>query len=121
MAAAFTASPREAAMTRKPRYTVHPVDSPAGQAALAVRGLTTNDLARALVEFQQREHVRIGTPIGINDDGFFASTREGWRPDQPDAFAEPLLNIPWVQILEYLGRVPDGTTGDFLSSGGNRH
>lgn len=62
--------------------------------------------------------VFVGTLIGVNKDGFFGSTREGWRPDQPDAYAEPLLNIPWVQIFEYLGRVPDGTTGEFLRSGG---
>jgi hypothetical protein len=108
-------------MARKPEYTVHLVESPAGQAALAAHGLTTSDLARAVVEFQKRERVRVGTLIGVNQDGFFGSTREGWRPDQPDAFAEPLLNIPWVQILELLDRVPDGTTGEFLESGGNRH
>ena len=108
-------------MANKPEYTVHLVESPTGQAALAGHGLTINALARAGVEFQKREGVRVGTLIGVNQDGFFGSTREGWRPDQPDAFAEPLLNIPWVQILELLNRVPDGTTGEFLESGGKRH
>jgi hypothetical protein len=32
----------------------------------------------------------------------FGSSREDWSPDQPDAFAEPLIVIPWVQILEAL-------------------
>ncbi len=108
-------------MAKNPEYTVHHIDSPAGQAALASRGLTTRDLARAVAEFQKRDNVRVGTLIGVNQDGFFGSTREGWRPDRPDAFAEPLINIPWVQILELLGRVPDGTTGEFLASGGNGH
>jgi len=108
-------------MTKKPGYAVHLVESPAGQAALAVHGLTTDDLARAVTEYQRRERERIGTLIGVNKDGFFGSVREGWRPDQPDAFAEPLIIIPWVQILEYLGRVPDGSTEDFMKSGGNRH
>ncbi|MBI4968192.1 MAG: hypothetical protein HZC25_08760 [Rhodospirillales bacterium] len=108
-------------MARKPEYTVHHIESPAGQATLAARGLTTHDLARAVAEFQKRENVHVGTLIGISQDGFFGSTREGWQPDQPDAFAEPLVTIPWVQVLELLGRVQDGTTGEFLSSGGNRH
>ncbi len=108
-------------MTKKPRYTIHLVESPAGQAALAVHGLTTNDLARAVTEHQRRERARIGTLIGVNQDGFFGSARESWRPDQPDAFAEPLIVIPWIQILEYLGRVPAGTTGEFMNGGGNQH
>jgi hypothetical protein len=32
--------------------------------------------------------------------------REGWRPDQPDAFSEPLINIPWAQILDYVRSEP---------------
>ncbi len=105
-------------MARKPDYIVHRIDSPAGQVELARRGLTTRDLAAAIAEFQRREGVFVGTLIGVNKDGFFGSTREGWRPDTPDAFTEALLNIPWVQILECLGRLPDGTTGEFLRSGG---
>lgn len=105
-------------MTKRKGYIVHLLESPEGQAALAARGLSKHDLARAIAEFQKRERIRVGTLIGINDDGFFGSKREGWRPDQPDAFAEPLISIPWVQILEYLGRVPEGTTGEFLESGG---
>ena len=101
-------------------YTVHLVESPVGQAQLAKRGLTTRDLARAIARFQKAEKVRVGTLIGINDDGFFGSTAEGWRPDQPGAFAVPLLSIPWVQILELLGRAPPGTTGDFLGGGGRQ-
>lgn len=38
----------------------------------------------------------------------FGSSREDWSPDQPDAFAEPLIVIPWVQILEMLCRLPEG-------------
>jgi hypothetical protein len=108
-------------MAGKTQYTVHLVDSPAGQAALASQRLTTRDLARAVTEFQKREGVWVGTLIGVNQDGFFGSAREGWRPDQPDAFAEPLISIPWVQIQELLNQVPDGTTGEFLASGGHRH
>jgi len=108
-------------VAKRKDYVVHLTESPAGQAALAARGVSTRDLARAIAEFQKREGIRVGTLIGVNDDGFFGSKREGWRPDQPDAFAEPLINIPWVQILEYLGRVPEGTTGEFLEGGAKRH
>ena len=104
----------------KPKgYTVHRIESPAGQAQLARRRLTTRELARAIAKFQKAEGVRVGTLIGVNVDGFFGSTDEGWTPDKPGAFDEPLLNIPWVQILELLGRVPENTTGEFLESGGN--
>ena len=100
-------------------YAVHIIESPAGQAQLAKRGLTTRDLATAIARFQTAEKVRVGTLIGVNEDGFFGSTEEGWSPDRPGAFDEPLLTIPWVQILELLGRVPDNTTGEFLDGGGN--
>ena len=100
-------------------YTVHRVESPAGQAQLTKRGLTTRDLAKAVARFQKAEKVRVGTLIGFNKDGFFGSVDEGWTPDEPGAFDDPLLNIPWVQILELLGRVPENTTGEFLESGGN--
>jgi hypothetical protein len=104
----------------KPKgYTVHLVESPAGQAQLAKRGLTTRDLGKAIAEFQKAEKVRVGTLIGVNEDGFFGSTDEGWTPDKPGAFDEPLLGIPWVQIFELLGRVPENTTGEFFENGGN--
>jgi len=108
----------EAERGSKP-YIVHLVETPAGQAELARRGLTTQDLARAIVRFQKAERVWVGTLIGVNEDGFFGHKDEGWRPDRPGAFDEPLINIPWVQILELLGRVPEGTTGEFLEGGGD--
>jgi hypothetical protein len=101
-------------------YYVHGLDSPSAQEMLALRGLTRHDLATALAEFQKREAVVIGTEIGLTDDGFFGSSREGWHPDQPDAFAEPLIAIPWTQLLEYLGRVPPGTTGKLFKLRGTR-
>ena len=104
--------------TPKPQgYGVHLIHSPAGKAELATRGLTARDLATAVARFQAAEKVSVGTLIGVNEDGFFGSTREGWSPDRPGAFDEPLLNIPWVQILELLGRVPENTTGEFFGGG----
>jgi hypothetical protein len=105
-------------MARPKGYHVHLINSPAGQALLITRGLTSMDLARAITEYQRREGVRVGTSIGVSKDGFFGSTREGWRPDHPNAFAEPLIIVPWVHILELIGRMPDGTTGEFFKYGG---
>ena len=113
------AATRTGTATKPAGYTVHLVESPAGQAQLAKRGLTTRDLAKAIARFQTAEKVRVGTLIGVNEGGFFGSTEDRWTPDQPGAFNQPLLNIPWVQILELLDRLPEGTTGEFLESGGN--
>jgi hypothetical protein len=102
--------------TQPAGMTVHLIESPEGRALLAGHGLTARDLATAIDRFQEAEGTRVGTWIGINEHGFFGSTREGWRPDLVDAFAKPILNIPWVQILELLGRVPAGTTQEFLDT-----
>jgi hypothetical protein len=48
----------------------------------------------------------------------FGSTREGWRPDLPDAACkEPFTPLLWIRILELLGRVPAGSTARFLTDG----
>ena len=92
---------------------------PPGRSNWRGAGSPTRDLATAVARFQKAEKVRVGTLIGVNQDGFFGSTEESWSPDRPGAFDQPLLNIPWVQILELLGRVPENTTGEFLDGGGN--
>jgi hypothetical protein len=113
------AAARTRAAAKPKGYTVHHIESPAGRAQLAKCGLTTRDLAKAIARFQKAEEIRVGTLIGVNEDGFFGSTDEGWTPDKPGAFDEALLSIPWVQIYELLGRVPVNTTGEFLKGGGN--
>ena len=102
--------------TQPAGMTVHFIESPEAQAELEKRGLTAQDIVTAIDRFQRAEGTVVRTWIGINEHGFFGSTREGWRPDQSDAFAEPIQNIPWVQILELLGRVPAGTTQEFLDT-----
>jgi len=47
----------------------------------------------------------------------FGSRREGWRPDLPDACAEPFIPLLWLQVLELLGRVPKGSTARFREDG----
>ena len=74
----------------------------------------TRILAEAIVEYQNRERVRIGTLIGVNEDGFFGTEMGDGRPDHPGAFDELIISIPWVQIPELLGRMTNDATGDFL-------
>ena len=96
-------------------YMVYPVDSVPGQAALAKRNLKALDLAKAILKFQYQECLYIATLIGVNEDGFFGSLDEDWSPDQPGAFDEALITIPWVQLMELLGRAPNGATLGFLN------
>ena len=102
---------------RPGRYRLLGLDSPEGEAVLAEQGLTRTDLERALAELERSEAIRIRTIVGINDDGVFGSTREGWRPDLPDAWREPFVPLLWLKILELLGRVPQGSTARFLEDG----
>jgi hypothetical protein len=84
---------------------------------LAEQGLTRVDLQRALAELERSEGIRVRSIVGINHDGVFGSTREGWRSDLPDACTEPFIPLLWLKVLELLGRVPQGSTARFLDDG----
>ena len=102
---------------RRGRYQLHAPDSPEAEALLAERGLTRADLDRAIAELARTEGITIRTIVGINDDGVFGSRKQGWRPDLPDACAEPFVPLLWLQVLELLGWVPEGSTARFLDDG----
>jgi hypothetical protein len=102
---------------RRGGYQLHAQGSPEAEALLSERGLTRADLDRALAELARTEGIAIRTIVGINDDGVFGTRREGWRPDLPDACAEPFIPLLWLQVLELLGRVPKGSTAKFLEDG----
>jgi hypothetical protein len=107
-------------MTGIPRrrgYQLHAPDSPEAEALLTKRGRARADLDRALGHLERTEGIAIRTIVGINADGVFGSRREGWRPDLPDACAEPFIPVLWLQVLELLGRVPKGSTAKFLEDG----
>ena len=98
-------------------YTVYPVPSIDGQVILAQQGLTTELLEKALELYQAEASTRVATWIGVHPrDGFVFSTDADWRPDKPDAFAAPLGLIPWVHIHELLGKLPEGTTQEWLDA-----
>jgi hypothetical protein len=102
---------------RPGRYRLHGLDSPDAEAVLAEVGITRADLERALAELERTEGIRVRSIVGINHDGVFGSTREGWRPDLPDACKEPFVPLLWLKIQELLGRVPEGSTARFLEDG----
>ena len=104
-------------LLKKPGYRLHTPDSPEAEALLSERGLTRDDLDRAIAELQRTEGIAIRTIAGVNEDGVFGSRREGWKPDLPDACAEPFIPVLWLQVLELLGRVPKGSTARFREDG----
>ena len=102
---------------RPGRYRLHGLDSPEAEAVLAEVGVTRADLDRALAKLERSEGIPIRSIVGINHDGVFGSTREGWRSDLPDACREPFIPLLWLKVLELLGRVPEGSTARFLQDG----
>jgi hypothetical protein len=101
--------------SRRRGYQLHAPDSSEAEALLIERGLTRPDLDHALAELERTEGIQIRTIVGINDDGVFGSRQDGWRPDLPDAYAQPLIPVLWLKVLEALGRVPRGSTARFLA------
>jgi hypothetical protein len=98
-------------------YQLHAPDSPEAEALLSERGLTRADLDHAIAELERGEGIQIRTIVGLNDDGVFGSRREGSHVDLPEACAEPFIPLLWLQVLELLGRVPRGSTANFLRDG----
>ena len=104
-------------LLKQPGYRLYAPDSPEAEAVLADVGVTRADLDRALAELERSEGIRVRSIVGINDDGVFGSTREGWHPDMPDACKEPFVPLLWLKVLELLGRVPEGSTARFIEDG----
>jgi hypothetical protein len=102
---------------RPGRYRLHRPGSPEAEAILAELGVTRTDLDRALAMLERNEGIRVRSIVGVNHDGVFGSTREGWRPDLPDACKEPFIPLLWLKVLELLDRVPQGSTARFLEDG----
>jgi hypothetical protein len=104
-------------LLKQPGYRLYPPGSPEAAALLAEQGLGAADLDRALAHLEHAEGTRVGTTVGINEDGVFGTSREGWRPDLPDACREPFIPLLWVKVHELLGRVPEGSTARFVKDG----
>ena len=104
-------------LLKRPGYRLYPPDSLEARALLAEQGLGPADLDRALAGLERTEGATVRTIVGINEDGVFGTSREGWRPDLPDACREPFIPLLWVKIHELLGRVPAGSTARFVQDG----
>ena len=86
-------------LLKQPGYRLYPADSAEAEAVLAEVGVTRADLDRALAQLERSEGIRVRSIAGINHDGVFGSTREGWHPDLPDACKEPFVPLLWIKIL----------------------
>jgi hypothetical protein len=104
-------------LLKRPGYRLHSPDSPEARALLAEQGLGPADLDRALARLETTEGTSVRAIVGINEDGVFAVSRAGWRPDLPEACREPFIPLLWVKIHELLGRVPAGSTARFVRDG----
>jgi hypothetical protein len=104
-------------LLKRPGYRLYPPDSPEAGTLLAEQGLSPANLDRALAVLERTEGTTVRTIVGINEDGVFGTSREGWRPDLPDAGQEPLIPLLWLKVHELLGRVPEGSTARFLQDG----
>ena len=104
-------------LLKRPGYRLYAPDSPEAGALLAEQGLGPTDLDHALAVLEQTEGTAVRTLVGINEDGVFGTSREGWRPDLPDASREPFIPLLWLKVHELLDRVPEGTTARFIQDG----
>ena len=104
-------------LLKQPGYRLHRPDSPEAGALLAEQGLGSAHLDRALARLESTEGTAVRTIVGINEDGVFGASREGWRADLPDACHEPFIPLLWLKVHELLGRVPQGSTARFLEDG----
>lgn len=98
-------------------YAVHHLKSDNGQTLLQRYNLTINEINHAINLFNGDGNLRIRTVIGVGSDGLIGSENAGWHPDMPDAFGKGLVIVPWVQILELLGRVPQRSTEALFEGG----
>ena len=104
-------------LLKRPGYRLYPPDSPEARALLAEQGLGPADLDHVLARRERTDGTAVRTLVGLNEDGVFGTSREGWRPDLPDACGEPFIPLLWVKVHELLGRVPKGSTARFIQDG----
>jgi hypothetical protein len=104
-------------LLKRPGYRLYAPDSPWAGALLAEQGLSPADLDRALACLERSEGIRVRSIVGINEDGVFGTSREGWRADLPGACREPFIPLLWVKVHELLGKVPAGSTARLVKDG----
>jgi hypothetical protein len=98
-------------LLKRPGYRLYLPNSPRGRELLAGHGLTSADLEQVLLRHQEATGTRIDTILGLNEDGIFGAAGE------PAARHRTVVPLLWLQVLELLGRVPEGSTARFLKDG----
>jgi hypothetical protein len=98
-------------LLKRPGYRLYPPDSPGGRELLAGQDLTSADVEQALLRYQEATGTRIEMIVGLNEDGVFGATGE------PAARHQTVVPLLWLQVLELLGRVPEGSTARFRKDG----
>jgi len=104
-------------LLKRPGYRLYSPDSPEARALLVEQGLGPADLDRALARLERAEGITVRAIVGINEDGVFGTSGQACRPDLPEASDESLVPLLWVKIHELLGRVPEGSTAQFVQHG----
>jgi hypothetical protein len=104
-------------LLKRPGYRLYPPGSPEAGALLAEQGLGPADLDHALARLERTDGTVVRTIVGLNEDGVFGTSREGWRADLPDACGEPFIPLLWLKVHELLDRVPAGSTALFVRDG----
>ena len=103
--------------SRRRGYQLHPPASPEAEALLAERGLTRSDIDRALAELERTEGIEVRTIIGINDDGVFALVGQAGIQTCPTPAPNRSSRCSGSRSWSQLGRVPQGSTTNFLRDG----
>lgn len=86
---------------------IHGVFSFPAADILDAQKLCFRELESAMDKWEETNSRSFTEMLGINEQGVFGDTEEG------------LVIVPWVQVQELLGRVPEGTTQGFVSSRAN--
>lgn len=107
--------------TQQPKgLIIQPVDSDEGRRILGRKRITREQLAHAIARYQTEERVTVQILIGVHEQhGVFYTPDPDWHADAPDALNAPIGFIPWVQVYELLGQLPEGSTEAFLGNNGN--
>lgn len=108
-------------ITQQPEgLIIQPVDSGEGRRILGRKRITREQLAHAIARYQAEEQITVGVLIGIHEQhGVFYTTDPDWQAQAPDALDAPIGFIPWVQVYELLGQLPEGSASAFLGNNGN--
>ena len=102
----------------EPGYRLHPPRQPGGRGRARRAGPQPAPTSTApSPSWSAARASGSAASSGSTTMAVFGTSREGWRPDLPDACDEPFIPLLWLKVHELLGRVPEGSTARFLEDG----